>query len=207
MIECYKQIVSRKRTHETDIADFLFKQLIMLKTLSVHGCSISNKGVELIVAVLAKTTSLANFDMSKANWTCRNNLLKFTSIVKVAEGLRGHQKLQNLNLSNNLTTFLSEAEFLVDVILSTNQSLVYLNVCGRNIRPRFTDDHLSPPSSTEMTTNYRFPLQTLYLSRLPLFDVLTCKNEIMDVPDKFIEAKEEEESCLIPNHDICFLLC
>ena len=121
-----------------------------------------------------------------------NNLLTFNGILKVAEGLRGHLNLQTLNLNINLTSFHSEGEFLVDVILSTNQSLVYLNVCGRNIRPRFTNGHLFPPPGTELTSA-RFLLQNLYLTQSPSFDMLTFKSTAMDAPVKFIEA--EHENC------------
>ena len=213
------------KTHEANITDILCNQLAKLKTLSVHGCNISNKATELIKMLLMKTTLLANFNMSSGklittkaaelisvfalsettsikslnisrNWItdyhiedlvsavaqCQSleelnishNLLTFTSVIKIADGLRGHCNLRKLNLSNNLISFNSEGEFLVDVILSTNQSLVYLNICGRNIRPRFNNDHLLPPPNTEVLSN-RFPLQNLYLSRLPTFDMFTLK--------------------------------
>ena len=229
------------KTHEANITDFLCNQLAKLKTLSVHGCIISNKATELIKVLLMKTTLLANFNMSSGklittkaaelisvfalsettsikslnisrNWIidyhiedlvsavarCQSleelnishNLLTFTSVIKIAEGLRGHCNLRKLNLSNNLTSFNSEGEFLVDVILSANQSLVYLNICGRNIRPRFSNDHLLHPPNTEVLSN-RFPLQNLYLSRLPTFDMFTFESMVTDMPSKFIEARKE----------------
>ena len=282
MADYSRTAAGNRKTHEDDIFASLFNQLTILKTLNVHGCSISDKGKELIMAVLSKTISLENhipnsnlntikiteivrilknissvksfnlssnaqfvsnnpvleelnlsdnkistgvlciavalsikfirsLDISKNCITAdyiegivsalalcpsledlnmSNNLLTFTGIVKVAEGLRGHCNLQTLNLNNNLTSFHSEGEFLVDVILSTNQSLVYLNVCGRNIRPRFTNDHFFPPPGTELTSA-RFLLQNLYLSRSPSFDMLTFKSAAIDVPDKFIKATEE----------------
>jgi len=55
----------------------------------------------------------------------------------------------------------SACEFIVDVILSVNQTLVDLNVCGRNIRPRFVDDYLSPPNNESSSNG--FDLQNLYL--------------------------------------------
>ena len=229
------------RTHEDNFITFLSNQLAKLKTLSVNGCNITDKGKELIKAFVTKSTVLQIFDMSNAklstikaseivgvfaltktaaiqsldisrncitadyledlisalaqcntleNLNLSHNLLIFTSIIAIAEGLRGHHNLKNLDLSENLISFHSEAEFLVDVILSTSQSLVYLNICGRNIRPRFSNDHLFPPPNTKLQST-RFPLQNLYLSRLPSFDMFTFKSREMDVPENFIEAKEE----------------
>ena len=239
MVE-YCKSVEIKKTHEANIITCLSKQLAMLRMLSVHGCSITDKGTELIMEILTKTISLQKFDMSESKvdttkavaiikvfvlskitikslnisrncitvdgieymastlaqchtleeLNISHNLLTFTGIVRIAESLRGHQNLQNLNLSNNLTSFYSEGEFLVDVILSTNKSLVYLNICGRNIRPRFSNGHLFPPSTTEMST--RFPLQNLYLSQLPSFDMLTFKSRAIDIPHKFIKANREQ---------------
>ena len=230
------------RTHEGNFVTFLSNQLAVLKTLSINGCNITDKGKELIIAFLTKSTLLQIFDMSNAKLSTikaseivgvfaltktaaiqsldisRNcitayyiedlisalaqcntleelnishNLLTFTSIIKIAEGLRGHHNLKNLNLSGNLISFHSEAEFLVDVILSTNQLLVYLNISGRNIRPRFSNDYLFPPPSTKLQST-RFPLQNLYLSQLPSFDMFTFKSREKHVPEKFIEAIQDE---------------
>ena len=238
MVEYYNS-VALKKTHEATIITCLSKQVAMLRTLSVNGCGITDKGTELIKEILAKTILLQKFDMSgskvdtiKAAAIIRalalseaavkslnissncvtadgiknvasalaqcltleelnmsHNLLNFSGIVEIAESVRGHQTLQSLNLSNNLISFYSEGEFLIDVILSANQLLIYLNICGRNIRPRFTNDHLFPPPSTELST--RFPLQSLYLSRLPTFDIFTFKSTITDEPNKYIKANEE----------------
>ena len=294
MAEYCKTAVANRKTHQDNIVASLSNQLAILKILSVHGCNISDKGKELIMTVLSKTTLLEKFDISNGNLNtvkateivrvlknissikslnlssntiCEeaandiaqfisssplleelnisrnyistgvlhvaialsninsitsldiskncitadyiegtvsalaqcliledinmsNNLLTFTGIIKVAEGLRGHRNLQKLNLNNNLTSFHSEGEFLVDVILSTNDSLVYLNVCGRNIRPRFTNGHFFPPPGTELTSA-RFLLQNLYLSQSPSFGMLTFKSRTVNVPGKFIEATKE----------------
>ena len=299
----YCKTIANKKTHETNIVTFLSKQLAMLRTLSTHGCNITDKGTELVIAILTEGTSLENIDLSNSNLNtlkatgivrvlknitsvkslnisdnticeeaaddianfifnnplltklnishnnisagvssiaialskinyiksldisrscitdnyiediisalaqCHtleelnisHNSLTFTGIVKVAEGLRGHYNLKNLDVSNNLASFHLEDEFLVDVILSTNQSLVYLNVCGRNVRPRFADSLLYPPPGIELWS-VRFPLQNLYLSRFPLFDMLTFKSINVDVPDKFIEATEK--SCPIFDQNI-----
>ena len=154
-----------------------------IRSLDISKNCITADYVEGIVSSLAQCPSLEDLNMS-------NNLLTLTGIVKVAEGLRGNRSLQKLNLNNNLTSFHSEGEFLVDVILSTNQSLVYLNVCGRNIRPRFTNNYFLPPPGTELSSA-RFLLQNLYLSLSPSFDMLTFKSAAVDVPDKFIKATEE----------------
>ena len=156
-----------------------------IKSLDISRNFITDDCIEDTVSALAQCLTLEELNIS-------HNLLTFTGIIKVAEGFRGQHSLKNLNVSNNLTSFHLEGEFLVDVILSTNQSLVYLNVCGRSIRPRFTDHHLHPPPGIELQT-VRFPLQSLYLSRFPLFDMLTFKsiNANVHVPDKFIEATEE----------------
>ena len=303
VVECYSRTaVGNRKTHEDAIFASLFNQLTILKTLNVHGCSISDKGKELIVAVLSKTILLENINMSNCNLNtikvteivrvlknvssvkslnlssnaiCEeaasdiaqfisnnpeleelnlsdneistgvlhiavallnifirsldiskncitadyiegivsalaqcpsledlnmsNNLLTFTGIIKVAEGLRGHRNIQTLNLNNNLTSFHSEGEFLVDVILSINRSLVYINVCGRNIRPRFTNNHFFPPPGTELPSA-RFLLQNLYLSQSPSFDMFTFKSTSMNVRDKFIKATEE--SCRICDQNI-----
>ena len=239
MVE-YCNSVLIKKTDEATIITCLSKQLAMLRTLSVRGCIITDRGTELIMEVLTKTILLHKFDMSEsmvdtvkaaaiirvfalsknaiksfnisrncitadgienvasALAQCRtleelnmsHNSLNFTGIVKIAESLRGHQTLQSLNLSNNLPSFHSEGEFLVDVI-STNKSLIYVNICGRNIRPRFTNDLLFPPPSIDSGLSTRFPLQNLYLSRLPTFDMFTFKSAIIDVPNKFIKATTE----------------
>ena len=154
-----------------------------IKSLDISNNCITVDCIEGVVSALAQCPSLKDLNMS-------NNLLTFTGIVKVAEALREHCSLQKLNLNNNLTSFHSEGEFLVDVILSTNQALVYLNVCGRNIRPRFTNDHFFPPPGTELTSA-RFLLQNLYLCLSPSFDMLTFNSTVMDIPDKFIKATEE----------------
>ena len=154
-----------------------------IKSLNISRNCITISCIENIASALAQCITLEDLDIS-------HNLLTFTGIVKIAESLRGHQNLKNLNLSNNLTSFHSEGEFFIDVILSTNQSLVYLNMCGRNIRPRFGNNHLFLPPTTELST--RFPLQNLYLSQLISFDMLTFKSNIMNMPDKCIKANREK---------------
>lgn len=168
-----------------------------IKSLDISRNCITDDGIEDIVSALAQCLKLKELNMS-------HNLLTFTSIIKVAECLRQHQNLQNLNVSHNITSFHSECEFLVDIILSTNQSLVYLNVCGRSIRPRFADGYLFPPPVGELMST-RFPLQNLYLSRFSLFEMLTFKNSNIILPNKVIEGKfiqATQESCPNLNQNI-----
>ena len=191
-----------------DIADFISNNPLLTKLNFSHN-NIST-GVLNIAIALSETKTIKSLDISRNYITdscigdvisalaqclileelsISHNLLTLTGIVKIAEGLRGHNNLKNLDVSNNLTSFHAESEFLVDIILSTNQSLVFLNVCGRSIRPRFADDgNLYPPPGTEL----RFPLQSLYLSRCPLFDMLTFTNINVNAPQfKFIQATEK----------------
>lgn len=127
-----------------------------------------------------------------------HNSLTFNCVLKVAQMLRDNINLQILNLSNNIKSFISEAEVLVDIILSTSSSLTNLNVCGRNIRPRFIDEYLSPPSGCEKNSG-RFSLYNLYLSQYISMDELIFGSKVIVTPPNFIKATEE---CPIPVEDI-----
>ena len=166
------------------IGVFALTQTAAIQSLDISRNCITANNIEDLISALAQCNILEELNLS-------HNLLTFTSIIKIAEGLRKHHNLKNLNFSKNLISFHLEAEFLASVILSTNQSLVYLNICGRNIRPRLSDDLLFPPPHSELQSN-RFPLQNLYLSRLPSFDMFTFKRREMHVPENFIEANQEE---------------
>ena len=107
-------------------------------------------------------------------------MLRLTDILTIAQVFRYHPTLQTLDLSNNNVSFPSNAEFIVDVVLSVNQTLVYLNVCGRNIRPRCIDS--LPPSPT-------FTLSSLY----------SLQHSSIDIPTKFIKVVE---ACPLRNDDI-----
>ena len=81
----------------------------------------------------------------------------------------------------------------IDVILSFNVMLKILNVCGRNIRPRFKDDCMLSPLPCDENSN-RFVLQNLYCIK----HVLTNRfnQEVSYAPTKYIRATE---TCPIPN--------
>ena len=90
--------------------------------------------------------------------------LTFSSVLMVVQALRNHPNLQILNLSGNISSYYLECEFLIDVILSVNQLLTNVNVCGRNIRPRFNDDCMFVPLNCNENST-RFVLQNLYFTQ------------------------------------------
>ena len=157
---------------------------ILLETVSLEKLDISNTTLNVvkgdkISSALKSVPSLKQLNISNNFITSEDiatavsecprleelnisqNLLMLSSVVKIAQCFRHHTTLQTLNLSNNMISFSTACEFIVDVILSVNQGLIYLNVCGRNIRPRFVDDYLSPPNTEDNSS--RFNLQDLYL--------------------------------------------
>ena len=110
-----------------------------------------SKSINLATA-LSKCVVLQELNVS-------HNFLGFTDVLTIAKIFRYHPTLETLDLSSNSISFSSACKFVVDVILSVNQKLVTLNVCGKNIRPRYIDDYLSPPKSENNSTT--FALQTL----------------------------------------------
>ena len=127
-------------------------------------CS-STDEVKLLSTTLAECSTLRELNVS-------NNLLTFSNVLKIAEALRNHPNLEIFNISNNITSYFLECEFLMDIILSTNNLLTNINVCGRNIRPRFNDECLFfPPNCTEGIN--RFILQNLYFSQYSLVNMHT----------------------------------
>jgi len=152
-----------------------------IKTLNICNNSITSDSIDNLAVSLANCTTLQELDLS-------HNLLTFNSVLKVVRELKRHPSLSALNLCNKFVYFLSESEFLVDVILSANSSLMYLNVCGRNIRPRFIDDYMSPPFNTDTSS---FVLHNLYLAQYLLMNGNTAGEKLANVPDKYIKTKEK----------------
>ena len=123
----------------------------------------STDEVKLLSTTLAECSTLRELNVS-------NNLLTFSNVLKIAEALRNHPNLETFNISNNITSYFLECEFLMDIILSTNHLLTNINVCGRNIRPRFNDECLFfPPNCTENSD--RFILQNLYFTQYALVNM------------------------------------
>ena len=78
----------------------------------------------------------------------------------------------------------------MDVVLSVNQTLVNLNVCGRNIRPRYIADYLSPPTSDDNSS--KLSLQNLYLFQHNLLKTTYIQTNFIKV----------SETCPISNKDV-----
>ena len=127
-----------------------------------HNFIKSDDMVDLATA-LSKCPVLQILNMS-------HNMLNISNVLTVAQHFRHHPTLQTLDMTNNIS-FPSACEFIVDVILSVNQVLIYLDVCGLNIRPRCMEDNLSPLSwdnSSPMHT-----IQNLYSLQYSSLDTQT----------------------------------
>ena len=169
-----------------------------IKILDVSGNLKNYKScdkLEQLATDLAKCPALQELNISK-------NLLTFSNVLHFAQVLRNHPSLQILNISGNITSFFMECEFLVDVILSTNQLLKDVNVCGRNIRPRFSDDCLFP-SLNWLNCNEnsnRFPLQNLYLTHYTFMN----RFDQTLLNSKHTNVVQVEEMCPFSNKCILF---
>ena len=158
------------------------------RTIEVFNISsnfIFTDNIADLAFVLSKCAVLQELNMSQ-------NLLRLTNVLTIAQFFRHHPTLQTLDLSGNTIAFPSACEFIVDVIFSVNQTLVYLNVSGRSIKPRCLEDYMSPPSS-DNNNNNRFTLQNLCLLQYP--------SNIPDTQSNFIEVTE---TCPISSKDIIF---
>ena len=131
-----------------------------------------------LATALSKCTALQELNISY-------NSLGFTNVLAIAQAFRYHTSLEKLNLSSN-NILSSACEFIVDVILSVNQKLSNLNVCGRNIRPRYLNKSLSTSNSEN-----NFTLQALRSLQHTSFS--------LDKQTKFIKV---EETCPISTDDI-----
>ena len=144
----------------------------------------SSNEVEYIGTTLAKCLALQVLNVS-------DNFLTFTNVLKITQAFRYHPNLEILNISNNIASYFMECEFLMDIILSVNHLLANINVCGRNIRPRFNDDCLSFPLNCHENSD-RFILQNLYFSQYTLL------NKHTKVASAGTQAHSDfEENCFI----------
>ena len=125
-----------------------------IKKINISSNFIVSDNTVALTTALSKYPVLQEFNFSQ-------NLLRLHDILTIAQVFRHHPTLQTLDLSGNNISFSPVAEFIVDVILSVNQPLVNLNVCGRNIRPRCIDNKYSSPVSSENSST-TFSLSNLY---------------------------------------------
>ena len=162
-----------------NIANALSEQI---KVLDISNNFIASDNITDLVTAVSKFPVVEELQLSQ-------NLLTLSNVLKIAQFFRNHPTLQTLDLSGNTISFSSACEFIVDIILSVNQTLTNLNVCGRNIRPRYIEDYLSAPSSNNNCSMFTF--QSLYL--------LQHSSHAASIPAKFIKV---EEICPIPSDDI-----
>ena len=155
-----------------------------IKMINISNNFISSDNIEKLSEDLSKCCILQELDLSY-------NFLMFNNVMTIAQHFRQHPTLQILDLSNNTASFSSACEFIVDIILSVNHKLVNLNVSGRNTRPRFIEDYLSPPNSDKFIN--RFTLQNLHLLQHASLNTVDSRT-------KFIKARAE--LCPISGDDI-----
>lgn len=165
------------------IIQALSKTIMILDISSSFKHSSSNEINELANLLATDCHSLKELNLS-------HNTLTFNNVLQIVQGLRGHPTLKRLDLSNNITSYFLECEFLIDIILSVNHLLEIVNICGRNIRPRFNDDCLFFP---EENSN-RFALQNLYFTGHVLMNG-TVSNQLKN----YIKV---QEICPVPNKSI-----
>ena len=137
-------------------------------------CS-STDEVKLLSTTLAECSTLQELNVS-------NNLLTFSNVLKIAEALRNHPSLKIFNISNNITSYFLECEFLMDIILSTNHLLTNINVYGRNIRPRFND---------KREDSNRLTLLNFYFSQYSLVNMHAQAANSAGKSTPFHEAEEK----------------
>ena len=174
--------LSHNKLSYTGVLNIVNLLLRNVKVFDISDNFITSDSVLELATALSKCPVLQELNISQ-------NRLALTNILTIAQALRSHPTLLTLDLSNNIL-FPSACEFIVDLILSINQKLVNLNVCGRNIRPRYVEGYLSPPRN-ENNSN-KFALQSLYL----LQHSSLCA---MNTQTSFIKVKE---TCPIFSEDV-----
>ena len=176
-----------------------------IQTVNLSHNKLSYNGVLKIVSLLPK--GITTIDISGNLITCDNiadlatalsncpvlqqlrmseNLLSLTNVLTIAQYFRNHPTLQSLDLSGNSISFSSACEFIIGIVLSVNQKLVNINVCGKNIRPRCTD-HLSPPKND------------INFNTLMLQNIFSSQRSSFHIQTSFIKVSE---TCSVFNNDI-----
>ena len=170
-----------------EVIQALSRTVKILDISSNFEVPICSGEINMLTGALAGCVLLEELNIS-------HNLLTFDNVLQIAQVVRSHPNLRAFNMSNNITSYFLECEFLIDVILSTNAVLKNLNVCGRNIRPRFKDVCLFSPLPCDENSN-RFVLQNLYCMKHVLTNNM-FDQVVSNVPTEYTRATE---TCPIPN--------
>ena len=168
------------------------KQIKILNISKNFRNNSSSEAVEKLSSALANCYTLLELNIS-------NNSLSFNNVLIIAQAVRNLSDLEIFNISNNITYYYLECEFLIDVILSVNQSLTNIDVCGRNIRPRFNGNCLFSPLNC-IENSKRFVLQNLYFMQHIVMN--KCDQMESCVPPTDLEFIGIDEKCPFPDENI-----
>ena len=115
-------------------------------------------------------------------------------MIKIAQLELKNPLIQKLNISSNAKIFCTEAEFIIDVILSVNSKLSEVIINDTNIRPRFSN--YSKILSNNVSKH--FSLQHLYIAnKFPLYlshNYMFEENFITSL-DSYKKCAEVKEKC------------
>ena len=160
-----------------NVANKLSKD-IKVKVVDISSNFIASDSIADLAISLSKCPVIQELYVSQ-------NLLTLVNVIVFAQYFRHHPTLQILDLSSDTISFSFACELIVDIVLSVNQTLFNLNVCGKNIRPRKIENYLSPPGEGN-----KFTLQSL----------LQCYSLTRtDIPTNFIEVVE---TCPLSSKDV-----
>ena len=177
--------LSYNKLSSTGVLDIVNKLSVTknIKVINFSNNSITSDNITDLASALSKCCTLQELNLSY-------NLLNLTDVLIIAQCFRHHPTLESLELSGNMISFPSACEFIVDIILSVNLSLINLNVCGRNIRPRYVDEYMSPPRSE--IESPRFTLHSLY----------SVKHSTLATHDTQTNFIKVTEACPISSRDV-----
>ena len=170
---------SHNRLSYTGVLNITNALMKSINTYDISHNVIKSDNMVILATALSKCPVLQELNIS-------HNMLNLSNVLTIAQHFRHHPTLQTLDMTNNIS-FPSACEFIVDVILSVNKALIHLDVCGRNIRPRYTKDYLSPFTYENDLTKHA--LQTLSSLQYSPSDIQTNVIKVT-------------ETCPISNGDI-----
>ena len=175
-------------THKlSQVASSSTDVLTSLSNAEISKASDKSPKVSQIQCLVPNNSTITKLDLSKTK-------LKLTEMIEIAQKFCDNAELEELSIcSQTGITYCSEAEFIIDVILSVNSSLSKLVINGANFRPRLLNR--SKPLANNIDMNFslqhfyiadEFPL---YLSQSDIFkeNFITCS----DGSKKIIKVDEE----------------